>query len=221
MTIFNKLFVVYSMIKQKNISMSYLLCYNISGDYMKYPTPIQNKENYKKTPKVNGVIFENALNISNEYYRLHDIAFIYKKPTPVQIVRVDYPQRTKAKITEAYYKTPSTTDYNGIYRGKYIDYEAKETNNLSFSFKHIFEHQINHLVKVNKHGGLAFVIIYFKKLNEVYLIDIPVFYELYLNNLKNGIKSISINKAREIGKIAPLGYTPPIDYLKAVDQLYF
>ena len=121
MTIFNKLFVVYSMIKQKNISMSYLLCYNISGDYMKYPTPIQNKENYKKAPKVNGVIFENALNISNEYYRLHDIAFIYKKPTPVQIVRVDYPQRTKAKITEAYYKTPSTTDYNGIYRGKYID----------------------------------------------------------------------------------------------------
>lgn len=194
--------------------------YNIFGDYMKYPTPIINKEKTSKQHKINGVIFENALNISNDFYRIHNIAIIHKKPTPIQIVRVDYPNRSKAKITEAYYKTPSTTDYNGIYKGKYIDYEAKETNNLSFSFKHIFQHQINHLVNVNKHGGIAFVIIYFKKANEVYIIDINTFYMLYLENLNGGVKSISITKAREIGALAPIGYTPPIDYLKAVDELY-
>lgn len=187
---------------------------------MKYPTPIINKEKTSKQHKINGVIFENALNISNDFYRIHNIAIIHKKPTPIQIVRVDYPNRSKAKITEAYYKTPSTTDYNGIYKGKYIDYEAKETNNLSFSFKHIFQHQINHLVNVNKHGGIAFVIIYFKKANEVYIIDINTFYMLYLENLNGGVKSISITKAREIGALAPIGYTPPIDYLKAVDELY-
>lgn len=188
---------------------------------MKYPTPINNIKRIDKAPKINGVIFENALNISNEYYRIHDIAIIYKKPTPVQIVKVDYPLRSKAKIVEAYYKTPSTTDYNGIYKGKYIDFEAKETNNLSFSFKHIFEHQLNHLVKVRKHNGIAFVIIYFKKVNEIYIIDIDIFYKLYLENLNSGVKSISLEKARQIGKLAPMGYTPPIDYLKTIDHIYF
>ena len=30
--------------------------------------------------------------------------------TPIQIVKVNYPSRCEAVITEAYYKTPSTTD---------------------------------------------------------------------------------------------------------------
>ncbi|MFR1297399.1 MAG: Holliday junction resolvase RecU [Coprobacillus cateniformis] len=41
-----------------------------------------------------------------------------KSQLPVQIVKVDYPRRESAKIVEAYYKTPSTTDYNGLYREK-------------------------------------------------------------------------------------------------------
>ena len=67
-----------------------------------------------------GMRLENDINDSNKYYRELDKALIYKKPTPVQVVHVDYPKRQRAKITEAYYKTPSTTDYNGVYRGKYI-----------------------------------------------------------------------------------------------------
>ncbi len=188
---------------------------------LNYPNPsIKTKKSSHL--QSHGMLFENELNLSNEYYLLHKKAMIYKKPTPIHVVRVDYPQRSKAKIVEAYYQTPSTTDYNGIYKGKYIDYEAKETNNLSFSFKHIFDHQIEHLHNIDKLGGVAFVIIYFKKINAIYLIDIKLFYELYLENLKTGAKSI---KACDIiglgGKLVPRGYAPLIDYLKVIDELYF
>ena len=60
------------------------------------------------------------INQSNAYYLQNDLCIVYKKPTPIRITKVDYPSRNRAKITEAFYQIPSTTDYNGIYKGKYI-----------------------------------------------------------------------------------------------------
>ena len=190
---------------------------------MKINYPNQKKiENNKSYVSQRGMLFEKELNESNKYYLIHNIASIYKKPTPIQIVKVEYPSRNKAKIVEAYYQTPSTTDYNGLYRGKYIDYEAKQTDSLSFSFSHISSHQIEHLTRIDKQGGIAFVIIYFKKINKIYLIDIKDFNKVYLESFKDGRKSI---KASDIitlgGREAKTGYAPLIDYLKAVDELYF
>ena len=82
---------------------------------IKYPTAISpvNLSQSSTTYSQRGMSLESDINDSNKYYRACDIALIYKKPTPIQVVRVDYPARNKAKIVEAYYKTPSTTDYNG------------------------------------------------------------------------------------------------------------
>ncbi len=188
-----------------------------------YPNGIQHQQNQKQTT-ARGMLFEHELNDSNKYYLIQDRAVIYKKPTPIQIVKVEYPKRAKAKIVEAYYQAPSTTDYNGIYKGKYIDYEAKQTNALSFNYELISKHQVDHLVKVDKHGGIAFVIIYFKSINKVYIIDIKDFYVFY-NDACNGNKKKSI-KASEIidvyhGCEAKIGYAPMINYLDAVDMMYF
>ena len=90
-------------------------------------------------------------------------AVIHKKPTPVQIVDVHYPSRSAAVIKEAYFKQPSTTDYNGVYKGRYIDFEAKETKNkTSFPLQNFHEHQILHMEsRVHKQEGITFVLIRF------------------------------------------------------------
>lgn len=165
-----------------------------------------------------GYSLENAINLSNQYYLAHQIANIHKKPTPVQIVSVSYPKRSAARITEAYFKIPSTTDYNGIYKGKYIDFEAKECQKTSFPFTNIHPHQIEHLNSILYHGGIAFVILAFTKLNEVYLIEAP----FVINQYKNGQrKSLTYTTVKEHGHLIPQGFMPELDYLKVVDQLYF
>src|SRR6476620_418035 len=88
-----------------------------------------------------GMTLEDDINHSNAFYVESGIAVIHKKPTPVQIVDVHYPKRSAAVIKEAYFKQASTTDYNGVYNGHYIDFEAKETKNkTSFPLKNFHDH---------------------------------------------------------------------------------
>lgn len=164
-----------------------------------------------------GMSLEEDISLSNEYYLQHDKAVIYKKPTPVQIVKVDYPRREAAKIVEAYYKIPSTTDYNGVYKGYYVDFEAKETKAKTFPFANIHKHQIEHLEKVVHHGGIAFVIIAFTTLNEVYLVDASDMIEAYRHSQR---KSMTYETIKSVGHLITQGYQPRLDYLKVIDEVY-
>ncbi len=166
-----------------------------------------------------GMSLESDLNLSNDYYRTIDKALIYKKPTPIQVVHVDYPIRNKAKITEAYYKVPSTTDYNGIYKGRAIDFEAKETRlKTLFPFTSIHSHQIEHLKKVLYHGGIGFLILRFSVYNETYLIEADYLIKQYENPDK---KSLMYNEVKQVGYLIKEGFNPRLDYLEIVEKLYF
>lgn len=179
---------------------------------------VRNTTTSKHYTAHRGMSLEEDISLSNAYYLSHDLAVIYKKPTPIQIVKVDYPKREAAKIVEAYYKTPSTTDYNGLYKGKYIDFEAKETKVLTFPFANISKHQIDHLQRIIDHGGIAFVIIAFTSLNEVYLIDASHVICAYYHSQR---KSMTYQTIHELGHLIPMGYQPRLNYLKVVDQVYF
>lgn len=164
-----------------------------------------------------GMTLEYEINLSNEYYRDIDKAIIYKKPTPIKLVKVDYPSRDKATIREAYFATPSTTDYNGIYNGMYIDFEAKETKSkTSFSLANIHPHQLNHLKRIYNHSGIAFLIIRFTSLNETYLL-LEETLDRYLTNSNK--KSIPIDFFRKEAYLIEDGYNPRIDYLKVIDKI--
>jgi recombination protein U len=164
-----------------------------------------------------GMSFENEINISNDYYKEKGIALITKRPTPINVVKVDYSKGNK--IVDAYFEKQSTTDYNGIYKGKYIDFEAKNTKNkTSFPLSNITNHQINHLQKVKQHGGIAFFLVKFELLNEVFLLDAEIIIE-FIN--KKERKSIPHNVFIEKGIKIKGGYLPRYDYIKAVEEKYF
>ena len=185
---------------------------------MKYP----NKKNTYQKANIGaanrGMSLEDDINKSNNYYLLNKKANIHKKPTPITIVKVDYPKRSAAKITEAYFKLPSTTDYNGIYKGRYIDFEAKECNSkTSFPFSSIHEHQIKHLEDVYNHGAIAFVILRMTYYNIDYLIKAQDFLNYYNESSR---KSIPYSWINEHGYKIKLKYQCPCDYLELLDEVY-
>ena len=164
-----------------------------------------------------GMSLEEDINLSNEYYRDMGIALIHKRPTPINIVKVDYTHN--ARITDAYFEKQSTTDYNGVYKGKYIDFEAKNTKSTtSFPLSNISDHQIVHLKNVLKHGGIAFFIISFQVKDEIYLLDASFVIEFYEHGDR---KSIPYSVVKEKGVLINQDYTPRLHYIDAVDKLYF
>lgn len=181
-----------------------------------YPSKKVTTTQHLKIYANRGMELEKAINLTNKYYLDNDIAVIHKKPTPIQIVKIDY--SNGVKICDAYFKSPSTTDYNGIYKGKYLDFEAKETKcSTSFPLHNLGTHQLKHLESVLKQGAIAFLIIKFTTLNEIYFLDAShVIY--YYNNESR--KSIPYNYIKEKGYSIKENYYPQIDYLKIIDIYY-
>ena len=166
-----------------------------------------------------GMGLENILNQTNELYRLQKRAVIHKKPTPIQVVKVNYPARSAAQITEAYFRQASTTDYNGVYKGRYIDFEAKETKNkTSFPLKNIHEHQLEHMKECCEQGGIAFVIFYFSSLKEYYLLEYK-WIEQFVHDSSTKRKSIPLTYIKEHGQSISLSLQMTLNYLDTVDSL--
>ncbi|MBM6754683.1 Holliday junction resolvase RecU [Lactobacillus alvi] len=187
--------------------------------------PLSASQSVKK--KINPVNFadrgmslEAEINASNTYYLTTGQAVIHKKPTPIQLVKVDYPKRSAAVVREAYFRRPSTTDYNGVYRGYYIDFDAKETKNVtSFPLKNFHQHQIDHLAACLKQGGICFAFIKFTKLNEYYLLPASFLIQTWQIQASGGRHSIPLTTIKKWGIPVQNGLNPRLQYLPAVDQL--
>ncbi len=156
---------------------------------------------------------ESDINLTNEYYINEKKAYIYKKPTPIKIAKVDY---SRSKIIEAFFDTQSTLDYNGIYRGKYIEFDAKETNNkTSFPLANIHNHQIEHIKNILSQSGVVFLIVRFNLIDKNYLLmgkDLIDFIE------SNDRKSIPIDYFEDKAYNLEVKYIPRLDYLKVLEK---
>ena len=164
-----------------------------------------------------GMSFESAINESNAYYLAHGLAVIHKKPTPVQIVKVDYPKRSRAKIVEAYFRQASTTDYSGVFKGHYIDFEAKETRQKkSMPLKNFHVHQIEHMRQVVEQGGICFVLLHFSTLKETYLL--PAIHLIHYYHSDQGKKSMPLTYIRKFGYVVEMNSFPSLPYLTVIEK---
>lgn len=164
-----------------------------------------------------GMSFETAINASNDYYLAHGIAVIHKKPTPVQIVKVDYPKRSRAKIVEAYFRQASTTDYSGVFKGRYIDFEAKETRQkTAMPLKNFHDHQIEHMKGVIAQDGICFVLMHFSTLKQTYYL--PAIFLIDFYQAERGKRSMPLTYIQEHGFNIELASFPQVPYLDIIEQ---
>ena len=174
--------------------------------YSKY---FNNKTNYGNR----GMVLESDINETNKYYLLNNIAVIYKKPTPVKILHLDY---STNKITNAFFETQSTLDYNGVYKGRYIEFDAKETKSkTSFPLANIHNHQIKHIENIINNNGICFLIIRFVLLDKVFLLFGSDLLEFIKNENR---KSIPISYFENKCKTIELKYSPRLDYIKIIKE---
>ncbi len=180
---------------------------------MNYPN---KKQIYEKNINYGnrGMDLESLLNDTNKYLLDNNIAVIYKKPTPIGIVKVSY-EGNKQVITKAYFASPSTLDYNGLYKGKYIEFDAKETKSkTSFPLANIHIHQLEHIKKVLEHNGIVFLIISMN--NNYYLLPGNKLIEFISNNER---KSIPYEYIKDNSFELKYNYNKGINYIDYIDLI--
>ena len=190
---------------------------------IKYPNGAEPQQTNKRAKPVlkiasgnRGMDFESEIDDTNAYYKEKGLALFTKRPTPINVVKVDYSRGVK--ITEAYFETQSTTDYNGVYQGKYIDFEAKSIQGkTSFPLSNIPPQQIEHLKFVKDHGGIAFFLIRFANLGKVFLLPSDYVIEFYE---KRERASIPLSEFPAHGREVKQAYRPRYDFLPLIDELF-
>ena len=172
------------------------------------------RTNFNSSFANRGMALENDINDTNQSYREYDIALVYKKPTPIRITKTNY---QNMRVTDGFFECPSTLDYNGVYKGYYIEFDAKETRSkTSFTINNIHNHQIEYIKKVIKHGGIVFLIVRFTLLDKNYILkgkDLIQFID------SNDRKSIPLSYFEENCYKIEIKYAPRLDYIKVIDKI--
>lgn len=161
-----------------------------------------------------GQAFEYTLDYTNQVYKNKGIALINKRPTPVRVLK-----SRGAKVITGFYEAKSTVDYDGIYQGKAITFEAKTTKNKSFPLSMVADHQIKYLDQAERQGATSFLIVQMRVLDDVFLIPNNMLQKYVKNAQKGGKKSIPIDDLEVYAHLVESQNGIPLDYLSVVDRL--
>lgn len=120
-----------------------------------------------KSRGLRGSTLEDMINHTNEIYREKKLALIQKIPTPITPITIE---KSTRHITLAYFDQKSTVDYIGAVQGIPVCFDAKECAVKTFPLQNVHEHQIRFMKEFEEQGGIAFIILHFTALDEMYYI---------------------------------------------------
>lgn len=142
-----------------------------------------------------GDALEELIDLTNDYYRTHEYARVDKISTPVTVIDVN----ERSQITLGYYEKKSTVDYIGLAQGVPICFDAKETNLLSIPLANIHSHQLEYMQDFAKQGGLSFLIVYFKRSDDYYLVPLELVQDIIRAGKRKSIPYSAMKQAVPIG----------------------
>jgi recombination protein U len=161
-----------------------------------------------------GQAFEDLLNFTNLQYEKAGIALIHKRATPMK------PLRRQGFHFLATFEKKSTVDYDGVYRGRAIYFEAKSTREETrFPLDNIEPHQIEHLEKAEKQGAVCFFLIEFAKSHEVFFVPLATVRHYLLHAQNGGRKSIPREDFDYYAYAVEKTKRAALDYLVHVDKM--
>lgn len=153
-----------------------------------------------KTRGLRGSTLEDMINHSNEIYREKKLALIQKIPTPITPINIEKETR---HITLAYFDQKSTVDYIGTVQGIPVCFDAKECAVKTFPLQNVHEHQVQFMKEFEEQGGIAFIILHFTAVDEIYYLTFAQLYRYWERMVQGGRKSITydeIDKSFQIGR---------------------
>lgn len=149
-------------------------------------TKTQSKT-YSRTHANRGMVLENLINMTNNQYRNTGFADIDKVPTDVKILKV-----TGNRIS-GFLRQGKWVDYTGVFKGRSILFDAKETKEKRFPLKNLSKDQYMKLREHHIHGGASFLIISFTTLHEeIYLLRFEQLEAAWNAKEAGGLKSIPL-----------------------------
>ncbi|CAI8738728.1 Holliday junction resolvase RecU [Bacillus pseudomycoides] len=162
-----------------------------------------------------GMAFEMLINLSNEMYQREGVALINKRPTPVKVLK-----SKNGRVVNGFYESKSTVDYDGVYNGRAIAFEAKSTESFTrFDLKNIARHQLDYLEKAEEMGAVCFFLIEFSKDKTVFLVPASVIQSyIRMSHQPNGKKSIPRADFDIYGYLVEQTERAPVDYLRYIDE---
>lgn len=161
-----------------------------------------------------GSTLEDMINRTNEKYREAGLALIQKVPTPITPVRID--QETR-HITLAYFDQKSTVDYIGAVQGIPVCFDAKESASLTFALQNIHAHQVEFMEDFEKQGGIAFFLIYYTSIDELYYLPFE-YLKLFWDRAQNGGRKSFRHEEINPAYILPRHSGVLVPYLDALQQ---
>ena len=161
-----------------------------------------------------GSTLEDMINHSNAVYREKKLALIQKIPTPITPITIDKESR---HITLAYFEQKSTVDYIGAVQGIPVCFDAKECAARTFPLQNVHEHQIHFMKEFEEQGGIAFILLYFTREDEIYYLPFSHLHRFWKRMVDGGRKSFTyeeVDKAYQVRSVRDI----LVHYLETIQK---